>query len=171
MKKVIAIDMDGVMADIYGKLLAYEENKTGRKIDVNSLVGITESKAFSTYRECLEQDGFFETAPVMEGAVETLEYLNSKYRVLIVSAAAEYPKSMMEKNKWLTKYFPFLSWKQFVFCGVKDFIKADIMIDDHLRHLNAFQGDMKILYAQPHNVNDVYNDIIRADWRQIREIL
>ena len=98
MKKQILIDMDGVLADIYMQLVNYEERATGKKLDLKSLEGITESKAFSTYRECLSQKGFFEDAPVMDGSVEALEYLNEKHRVLIVSAATEYPNSLIEKQ-------------------------------------------------------------------------
>ena len=115
----------------------------------------------------MSQKGFFEDAPVMDGSVEALEYLNEKHRVLIVSAATEYPNSLIEKQNWLAKNFPFISWRQIVFCGVKDFIRGDAMIDDHLRHLESFSGQTKILYAQPHNVGSISDSVVRADWREI----
>ena len=157
--------MDGVLADIYMQLVNYEERATGKKLDLKALEGITESKAFSSYRECLMQKGFFERAPVMDGAVDALKYLNEKHRILIVSAATEYPNSLLEKQVWLAKNFPFISWRQIVFCGVKDFIRGDVMIDDHIRHLDSFSGETKILYAQPHNVGMASGSVVRADWK------
>lgn len=50
--------MDGVLADIYMQLVNYEERATGKKLDLKALEGITESKAFSSYRECLMQKVF-----------------------------------------------------------------------------------------------------------------
>ena len=113
------------------------------------------------------QKGFFERAPVMDGAVDALKYLNEKHRILIVSAATEYPNSLLEKQVWLAKNFPFISWRQIVFCGVKDFIRGDVMIDDHIRHLDSFSGETKILYAQPHNVGMASGSVVRADWKEI----
>lgn len=167
----IAVDMDCVMADIYMELARYEERKTGKLPDLPSLRGIPIRKAFPHCNECLHLAGFYLNAPVMAGAVECLKYLNAKYRVLVVSAATEYPASMPEKMAWLEKHFPFLGWKQVVFCGVKDMIAADIMIDDRIDHLEHFLGKTRILFAQPHNLYDAKNGVLRLDWKGIAEYL
>jgi 5'-nucleotidase len=52
----------------------------------------------------------------------------------------------------LIEHFPFISWKQVVFCGNKSLIKADLMIDDHLKNLNNFDGET-IMFIQPHSIN------------------
>lgn len=170
-RKCIAVDMDCVMADLYNTIAAYEEKVTNKKTDLNSVRGILIPQAFPHCRECLAQKGIYENAPVMEGAIETLKYLNEKYRVLIVSAATEYPDSMKEKIVWLNRYFPYLHWKQFVFCGTKDFVLADIMIDDKLSNLTSFRGNTKILFAQPQNYGVKAEGVVRANWAQIKELL
>ena len=80
-----------------------------------------------------------------------LKYLNDKYKVLIVSSATEFPNSLTEKQRWLNEYFPFITWEQMIFCGRKDSIQGDIMIDDHPKNLRTF-GGRRILFTQPHNM-------------------
>jgi len=57
-----------------------------------------------------------------------------------------------------------------IFCGKKDSIKGDIMIDDHPKNLKNFDGE-KILFTQPHNsliVDEGYKRV--ESWKQIVEI-
>ena len=58
---------------------------------------------------------FFRKAPIMSGSIEGLNYLNNKYKVLVVSSATEFPDSLIEKQEWLNKFYPFISWKQIIF--------------------------------------------------------
>ena len=80
----------------------------------------------------------------MADCIEGLKYLNDKYNVLIVSSATEFPGSLIEKQEWLNEHFPFITWQQMIFCGRKDSIKGDIMIDDHPKNLSFFSG-VKVL--------------------------
>jgi 5'(3')-deoxyribonucleotidase len=62
----------------------------------------------------------------------------------------EFPLGLPEKHEWLAEHFPFISWKQIVFCGSKAVAQGDIMIDDHYKNLDHFEGH-SILFTQPHN--------------------
>lgn len=107
----------------------------------------------------------------MEDSVEGLKLLNDKYNVLIVSSATEFPGSLIEKQQWLNEHFPFITWEQMIFCGRKDSIKGDIMIDDHLKNLRYFEG-RKVLFSQPHNMcvqDQMYQRV--TGWKDIMEIL
>ncbi|WP_289003878.1 hypothetical protein [Parabacteroides sp.] len=58
-----------------------------------------------------------------------------------------------------------------IFCGRKDSIKGDIMIDDHLKNLRTF-GGKKVLFTQPHNMSvkdKMYQRV--TGWKDIMEIL
>ena len=58
-----------------------------------------------------------------------------------------------------------------VFCGDKNIIKADIMIDDHPKNLDPFSGKT-IMFTQPHNL--LLNSTLhkRADsWTEIEKLL
>ncbi len=149
-KKRLIVDMDGVLADIYEQLIKREFEETGTKINRNETLGKTEIEAFPNCLKHVRQRGFFRNAPVMPSAINVLRKLNEHYEVFIVSSATEYPNSLEEKYYWLEEHFPFISWKQLVLCGTKIVIKGDIMIDDHFKNLDFFDGKT-ILFTQPHN--------------------
>ncbi|MDD4976467.1 MAG: hypothetical protein PHY93_19075 [Bacteriovorax sp.] len=171
MTQQLLVDMDGVLADVYSRILSLEFSETGIQQTMESLNGKTEAEAFVNYLKHVRSKDFFRKAPTMPGSIEGLQYLNEKYKVLVVSSATEYPQSMIEKYEWLKEFYPFISWKQMVFCGVKDSIKGDIMIDDHPKNLDFFSGK-KIIFTQPHNFYISKSDYQRVDnWKQLLEIL
>lgn len=171
MKKVVLVDMDGVMADTYTQYIKYEYEETGRKITREETKGIPETEAFPHYSKHVQEKGFFRTVPVAEGSVEVMKYLNDKYDLYIVSAATEFPNSLLDKRAWLSEYFPYISWKQIIFCGRKDPVKGDIMIDDHGKNLDPFDGE-KIMFTQPHNVFVDDTNYKRVNsWEEIKNIL
>ena len=142
--------MDGVLADVYSQFIAMHENEYGYAITLTEVEGIPEADAFPGILKHVNARGFFRHAPLINGCQEYLQRLNEKYKLFIVSAAMEFPLSLSEKQLWLNEHFPFITWKQMVFCGSKEIIKADIMIDDHFKNLDCFNGDT-FLFTQPHN--------------------
>jgi 5'(3')-deoxyribonucleotidase len=167
----LLVDMDGVLANVYSQFLNLEFKETGVKQNIESLSGKIEADAFLNYERSVHSMNFFRKAPVIPDSIEGLKYLNNKYRVLIVSSAMEFPHSLIEKYEWLIEFYPFISWKQFVFCGEKASVKGDIMIDDHPKNLDFFTG-RKILFTQPHNIHLSNNEYQRVDnWKQLIGIL
>lgn len=151
--KTIAIDMDNVIADVESHYIDWYERDYGVRINKNELTGVPELEAFpnkSAVRRFLDTPGFFRTVPVVHGAQEAVKELMKKFEIYIVSAAMEFPNSLKEKYQWLEEHFPFISWKQIVFCGSKSVIDTDFMIDDHLKNLNYCKG-RGILYSACHN--------------------
>lgn len=163
--------MDGVMADVYSQYIRMESEETGLQLKREDLRGKTESEAFPHYDKHVRTKGFFRTAPTMEGSVKGMHYLNDRYDLYIVSSATEYPKSLIEKYDWLNQYYPFISWEQMIFCGRKDPVKGDIMIDDHTKNLDSFEGK-RILFTQPHNYYIDDEKYIRMNsWKEIEKLL
>ncbi len=148
----IAVDMDGVLSDTVEQFIAWEERETGKKITLQEILGKPELEVFPNSKKHLHTKDFFRTTSVIEDSQDILKQLNEKYEVFIVSAATEFPLSLTEKQAWLNEYFPFITWQQMVFCGSKAIIQADIMIDDHFKNLNSFDGKLSILFTQPHNI-------------------
>jgi 5'(3')-deoxyribonucleotidase len=170
--KRIALDMDGVLADVYLQFFDMDEKDFGRRKTWEEVAGKKEGDTFPRIREYVYAEGFFRTLKVISGSQEVVKELNSKYDLYIVSSATEFPLSLPEKQSWLSEHFPFISWRQMVFCGSKQIIQADIMIDDHFKNLDFFTGDTSILFTQPHNV---YADNGRHkrvnNWQEIAAIL
>ena len=147
----IAVDMDGVLSDTVSQFIAWEEKETGIRKSIEEIMGKPELEVFPNSKKHLHTEGFFRSAPVIQDSQEILARLNEKYEVFIVSAATEFPKSLTEKQAWLNEFFPFITWQQMVFCGSKEIIRAEIMIDDHFKNLDFFSGHTGLLYTQPHN--------------------
>lgn len=169
--KKVLVDMDGVLADVYAHLVAYEYQESGIIIHRTETDGLLEEAAFPSFWKIIRSKDFFRTVPLIGDSQEGLNYLNEKYNVLIVSSATEFPNSLAEKQAWLTEHFPFISWKQMIFCGCKDSIHGDIMIDDHLKNLKTFNG-RRILFSQPQNalVDDASLERVN-NWKEIMHIL
>lgn len=152
-KKTIAIDMDGVLADVETHFVNWYERDFGELVTRESMSGKAEYDAFpdkTAVRKFVTTAGFFRTIPLMPGAVEAVKKLMENYEVYIVSAATEFPQSLSEKYEWLTEHFSFISWRNIVFCGDKSVIHTDYMIDDHCKNLDFCKGK-PIMFSAAHN--------------------
>jgi 5'-nucleotidase len=169
--KRILVDMDGVLADVYRRFFELHEEDFGKRLTVQDIIGLKEAEAFPNQLKWVNSPGFFRSVPVMPGSREGLKRLNENFEVVVVSMATEFPICLTDKQLWLSEHYPFISWKQIVFCGCKDIIKADIMIDDHFKNLDNFSGKT-ILFTQPHNMNLMHSGHRRVDsWAEIEKLL
>jgi len=167
----LAVDMDGVLADVYEQFFRYDEKDFGRRRPLEEVIGVEERKAFPYINEYVYTKGFFRTAPVVKDSIEILAELNKSFEIFIVSAAMEFPQSLPEKLEWLNEHFTYLNWQQIVFCGSKTIVNADIMIDDHFKNLDLFKGTT-ILFTQPHNQLKNDGSHKRAgSWKEIASLL
>lgn len=154
--KRILIDMDDVMAETGLKILeTYNTlfNTNFKKEDFNekSFTDLFKADNYLKVRTEIGKSGFFRDLAVKQNAVEVIEKLYKVHDVYIVSAATEFPESLSEKVHWLNEHFPFVEWQKMVFCGYKHMIKADVMIDDHTKNLDYFEGETKLLFDAMHN--------------------
>jgi 5'-nucleotidase len=172
MKKSIAIDMDGVIADEVTQLLKWYEKVYGVKIDPNELIGRHEDDVVpekDAYIKFSKTASFFNTMPVMHGAIKGVKKLMENYEIYIVSAAMQYPQSMAEKREWLNEYFPFISWRNIIFCGDKSIIGTDYMIDDHIKNLDFFKGTT-IMFHAFHNISFDHHQRVN-NWEEVLALM
>jgi len=168
----IAVDMDGVLSDTVEQFISWEEKETGRRKSMEEIIGKSEIEAFPNSLKYVFTPSFFRSARVVKDSQEILFELYKKYEVYVVSAATEFPQSLTEKLQWLNEFFPFTPWQRIVFCGSKEIVRADIMIDDHFKNLNFFKGETSILFTQPHNAfadNGRHKRV--RDWQEIANFL
>lgn len=169
--KRILVDMDGVLADVYPRFFEKYEEETGLKKTMDEIIGLKEGEAFPELFRWVETPGFFKTIPVMKDSQRVMNLLNEAYDIIVVSMATEFPVCLTDKQLWVNDHFPFISWKQVVFCGNKSLIHADMMIDDHLKNLDNFEGET-LMYIQPHNINKSdHNHKKVYSWNEIEKIL
>ncbi len=169
--KRILVDMDGVLADVYTRFFELYEKETGLRKTIEELTGLKEGEAFPELFRWVQTPGFFRTMPVMPESQRVLKLLNVAYEIIVISMATEFPLSLTDKQLWLNDNFPFISWKQVVFCGDKSLIPADMMIDDHFKNLDNFDGET-IMYIQPHNMNTTsHNHTTVTSWTDLEKLL
>lgn len=156
-RKKIAIDMDEVLADTLGEIIDAVNERANLGISIESLNGkklkhmMPEHEGLVT--EILREPGFFRRLKVMPHAQDVVEKLNHHYDVYIATAAMDVPTSFHDKYEWLLEYFPFLDPQHFIFCGRKNIVKTDYLIDDNPRQLQIFEGE-PIIFTAAHNINE-----------------
>jgi 5'(3')-deoxyribonucleotidase len=169
--KRILVDMDGVLADVYSRFSELYEEETGLKKTIDEIIGLKEGEAFPEALRWVKTPGFFRTIPVIHDSQRVLKLLNETYEIIVVSMATEFPASLTDKQLWLIEHFPYISWKQVIFCGNKNLIPADIMIDDHFKNLDSFKGET-IMFLQPHNMNSFdHKHKTVSSWAEIEKLL
>ncbi len=166
--KRILIDMDEVIAEVYPKFLDIYEKEFGRRPEQAEFWGkkIYDMPGAERIREYLHHRGFFADLPVIQGSQEVIRELMEDYEVFINSAAMEFRYSLQEKYDWLEMHFPFIPFRNVIFCGDKRALRGDYMIDDHARNLRTFQGT-PLLFTASHNAFET--DFIRMNnWEEVR---
>jgi len=155
MRKSIALDMDEVIANVTPKFLDIYEKHYGKRLSKADYWGkkIYQIEGAMNIRETLHEKGFFRDLPIMEGSQEGVRKLMEDYEVYITTAAQEFKYSLEDKYDWLQEHFPFIHWKQFVFCGDKSILGMDYMIDDHVHNLQTFRGK-GLLFSASHNIHE-----------------
>jgi 5'(3')-deoxyribonucleotidase/uncharacterized protein with PQ loop repeat len=170
----IAVDMDEVIADSFGKQLSIYNQRTGAKLtpEVVTSKGLGSAiphDRWDVFAGIPHEDGFFADLALIEGSREALLELSRHHDVYIASAAMEVPSSFDAKYKWLQQNFPFIPTSQIVFCGDKNIINADVLVDDRSRHFREFRGT-GILFTAPHNAGEAAK--LRANnWSDVLRIL
>jgi 5'(3')-deoxyribonucleotidase/uncharacterized protein with PQ loop repeat len=174
----IAVDMDEVIADAFGKVLSTFNEKMGsnitrEEISEKGVEGTMRStlspEMFAEYERLCHTGEFFADLELMEGSQEALRQLSEHYEIFIASAAMDVPSSFDAKFKWLQRHFSFIPPSHYVFCGDKSILLADYLVDDRPRHFEHFIGT-GILFTAPHNAKR--NAPLRANnWADVLRIL
>ena len=170
----IAVDMDEVIADSFSKHLSlYNQlvgaNLTKEIVSKKGLGAVIPHDRRDQFAAIPHGEGFFNDLEVIEGSREALLELSRHHDIFIASAAMEVPTSFDAKYKWLQKHFSFIPTSRIVFCGDKNIVDADILVDDRSRHFADFRGT-GILFTAPHNAGESAE--LRADnWNDVLRIL
>ena len=170
--KRICVDMDEVMADTLAEHLrrynqTFDEDVTPQDLAGKGLWEITPVDRQLQLRAFLDAEDFFEDLALMPGAQEVLQQLSARFEIYIATQAMAVPNSLGSKYRWLQRHFPFISPRQYIFCGDKSILRADYLIDDLPKNLLRFEGQ-GLLYTAPHNLTAT--GFLRVDnWQQVAD--
>ncbi len=170
--KRICVDMDEVMADTLAEHIrrynqTFDEDVTPQDLAGKGLWEITPADRQQQLRAFLDAEDFFEDLDLMPGAQEVLKQLSSRFEIYIATQAMSVPNSLGSKYRWLQRHFPFITPRNYVFCGDKSILRADYLIDDLPKNLLRFQGQ-GLLYTAPHNLEAT--GFLRVNnWQQVAD--
>jgi 5'(3')-deoxyribonucleotidase/uncharacterized protein with PQ loop repeat len=170
----IAVDMDEVIADSFSKHLSQYNQRAGASltpemISQRGLAELVPGERRSDFNAIPHSPGFFADLEVIAGSREALLELSRHHDIYITSAAMEVHSSFADKFQCIEKNFPLLPPSRIVFCGDKNIVNADVLIDDRSRHFKGFRGT-GILFTAPHNARETAD--LRADnWNDVLRIM
>lgn len=117
-KKIVYIDLDGVLADYEIKKIVTTESERNKK-------------------------GFFESFEPINNAVWAFKVLNEYYDVYILSTAPwSNIHSWTEKRVWVEKHLGDLAYKKLILTHNKGLLKGNFIIDDRtVNGVSEFEGE------------------------------
>lgn len=159
---VIALDMDGVKADLLTPWLADYNSKYGDSL-TNEMITEWEVHKFvkpecgeKVYEFIYNNPHVYDDVKPMEHSQEAVQNLiDLGHTVIIATKATNNSTLIGAKYKWLRENFPMISPKNYIFIQDKRFVRADILVDDGHHNLTHFEG-LPILMDAPYN-RDVHD--------------
>lgn len=143
----------------------YDEALTPEDLAGKNLWEITPIDRQQQLRAFLDAEDFFEDLPLMPDSQEVLKDLTRRFEIFVATAAMSVPNSFSAKYRWLERHFPFIPPTHYVFCGNKNILRADYLIDDLPRNLLRFEGQ-GLLFTAPHNLT--LTGFTRVnDWQEV----
>jgi len=123
-KKIVYVDMDGVLCDFYGA--------ARREIRENPEQKFPQSRW-----------GFFLTLEEIPNSINSINLLKEKYDVRILTKPSERNLNCFtEKAQWILDHLGFDMVKKLIFSSDKSIVKGDYLIDDQNNaNQDKFEGE------------------------------
>lgn len=136
-KKICYVDLDGVLADFWGKLTELHPELLKMKE--------FEKETHDYVDHLLEykQPGIFNILEPMPFAIESFEQLAEHYDVYLLSTPSWVaPLSYTHKRWWVEKWLGKYGYKKLILSHNKGLLKGSYLIDDRTAHgVDNFEGE------------------------------
>lgn len=179
-RPIIAVDVDGVCADLHYEWLRRYNAEYNDTLTINGIhqwemtLAVKPECGKSIYKY-LSQPDLYENVPLIPGAIEGVRALREKgYRVVFVTSCT---KGMTDQKwGWLERH-GFLEAgsrgnADLVVAHDKSLINANLLIDDYDGNFTGWNG-YGILFSAPYNVSfETPANIVRAEhWGEAVELV
>lgn len=133
-KKILYIDMDGVVADFDKEIKKYAPD-----IDTSDY----ETSSEKVYAICKKNPVIFYDLDPMPHAVEAVKSLWNHFDIYFLSTPMwQVSESYSNKREWIEKHFGELAEKRLILTHRKDLCIGDYLVDDRLRNgVDQFKGE------------------------------
>lgn len=170
--KIIACDVDGVVADLLTNWLrwynmGYDDHLAPEDItswETDKFVKPECGKKIFTY---LDDPRLYDEVFPYYGALKTINMLKSLGHRIIYPTKSPLA-SAGRKYYWLKQYGFIEDDKDYIELNDKSLVRADVLMDDYYKNLDNFVGT-KVLFAQPWNTDkkDDKNYLYAYTWGNV----
>lgn len=135
-KKILYLDMDGVIADFERTIKVYYPDVDNESIPY-------EERSEMVDEVCEKIPNIFQIIPPIKGAIEAVEELFDLYEVYFLSTPMwNVPSSFTDKRLWLEYFFGDLAKKRLILSHRKDLNIGHFLVDDRLKNgAGEFKGE------------------------------
>ena len=182
-KKVLLLDMDGILAEFNSYTVERYNQTYGENHDVkyaDYLIGdsgptdgvLNHEKIVALFNI----PGYFKDMPPKAGAVEAVALLEKFFDVHVVTKV--FPDSCLdtfrEKVEWMKIHIPSLKHKMHLITGSKVLVKGDVFVDDASVHQKAWKAAWPngiVASLQYPWTDSSQLDIVADNWSDLAKIL
>ena len=163
----ILVDLDGVCADLYGRLVEWYNRDYKDSITPEDIKSWTISPKYfpkASSGEEIERyfnvPGFWMGLEPFEGCAEAVEAIqNMGHEIIIATAVPSHSElGFYEKCAWVNKYLPSVSHRNLVALKKKYLLDGDLLLDDGPHNIKQFHGQTCVMDAP-------YNRKVRSNYR------
>lgn len=171
--KTIALDMDGVLADMLPRLLYLLNRYHGEKLTPADITtwDIAPHCTNATSEHIIDyfkEPGFFRHLYPMPGALDAVNHLlEIGYKIIIITASHKTTKA--DKLVWLKNHLPGISPEDVHFEYRKHKIKADMLVDDNVDNCEAYKkahpSALVVCFDAPYNQD--FTGLRAKNWQEV----
>lgn len=167
MKKIVAVDVDGVVANNHIEWVRlynrdYNDNLISSEITSWGIHAFVKPECGLKIYDYLEDPTLYDNVTPIEGALDGVNKLCQSYRVVYVTSST--PGASGAKYNWLKRYNFIEKIDDYVECRDKSLILADYLIDDYIENVKAFHG-LSYLFTQAWN-KELYWLLRINNWKE-----